>query len=78
MNYRKLGSTIYIRMDRGDEVISTLLDICREEGISLATYRGIGGCAAVSIQAFDPALARSTPRRKQDVGAGLHDGECHY
>jgi len=55
MDYRKLGSTIYIRLDRGDEVISTLLDICRREHIQSATYSGIGGCSAASIQTFDPA-----------------------
>ena len=55
MDYRKLGSTIYIRMDRGDEIISTLLDICQRENIQSATYNGIGGCSAASIQTFDPA-----------------------
>ena len=55
MDYRRLGSTIYIRMDRGDEIISTLLDICQRENIQSATYNGIGGCSAASIQTFDPA-----------------------
>ena len=32
MEYRKIGGTYYIRMDRGDEIISTLMDICRKEG----------------------------------------------
>ena len=54
MDYRRLGSTIYIRMDRGDEVISSLLDICQREHIQSATYNGIGGCSAASIQTFDP------------------------
>lgn len=54
MDYRKIGSTIYIRMDRGDEIISTLLDICQKEQIHSATYNGIGGCSAASIQTFDP------------------------
>ena len=54
MDYRRLGSTIYIRMDRGDEVISTLLDICQREHIQSAVYSGIGGCSAASIQTFDP------------------------
>ena len=28
MEYRKMGETYYVRMDRGDEIIRNLLDIC--------------------------------------------------
>ena len=49
MDYRKIGSTIYIRMDRGDEVIASILDICKNEHIQSATYNGIGGCSSAAI-----------------------------
>ena len=55
MDYRKFGETYYIRMDRGDEIISSILDICRREGIASAIYSGIGGCAEAQIQTFIPA-----------------------
>ena len=54
MEYRRFGETYYIRMDRGDEIVSTLLDICREEGIRSACYSGIGGCSDVEMQVFLP------------------------
>lgn len=54
MDYRKMGSTVYVRMDRGDEIIASLLSVCRKEGIRSATYSGIGGCSAAAIQTFDP------------------------
>jgi len=28
MDYRKYGEAVYIRMDRGDELISGVLDVC--------------------------------------------------
>ena len=31
MEYRKIGEAYYIRMDRGDEIISTLLELCEKE-----------------------------------------------
>lgn len=31
MDYRKFGETYYIRMDKGDEIISTILGICLSE-----------------------------------------------
>ena len=54
MEYRKIGETYYIRMDRGDEIVSTLLGICRGEGIRSACYTGIGGCRDVEMQVFLP------------------------
>ncbi len=43
MDYRKYGDTIYIRMDKGDEIISGILGICKQERISSAVFSGIGG-----------------------------------
>ena len=38
MDYRKFGECYYIRMDRDDEIISTLLKICKKENIRIKTY----------------------------------------
>ena len=54
MEYRKFGTTCYVRMDRGDEIIGGLLDICAKEGIGSAIYSGIGGCASAELQTFIP------------------------
>lgn len=44
MEYRKIGDNYYVRMDRGDEIISILLEICEKESIPSAVFSGIGGC----------------------------------
>ena len=54
MDYRKLGETYYLRMDKGDEIVACILDVCRREGIASATYSGIGGCQSAQIQTFIP------------------------
>ena len=54
MDYRKYGGAVYVRMDKGDEIISGLLDICRKERISSAVFSGIGGCSEAQIQTFLP------------------------
>ncbi len=41
MDYRKFGECYYIKMDRDDEIISTILK--DEENIRSATFSGIGG-----------------------------------
>ena len=43
MDYRKFGDTLYIRMDKGDEIIGSILDICEKEQIPSAIFSGIGG-----------------------------------
>lgn len=54
MDYRKIGSTVYIRMDRGDEIVASLLSVCRREGIASAIFSGIGGCRSAQMQTFIP------------------------
>ena len=54
MDYRKIGETVYIRIDRGDEVIGCILDVCQKEGIMSAMFSGIGGCSEAHIQTFLP------------------------
>ena len=55
MDFRRFGTTYYVRMDRGDEIISGILQLCRAEGIGSATFQGIGGCDEAEIQTFLPA-----------------------
>ncbi len=54
MDYRKFGETFYVRMDRDDEIISGLLEICKENHISSAIFSGIGGLKEGQIQTFIP------------------------
>ena len=54
MEYKKIGQTYYARMDRGDEIISNLLEICRKESIPSAIFSGIGGCSNAELQVFIP------------------------
>ena len=54
MEYRKYGETWYVRMDKGDEIIGGILELCRNERIRSAVFSGIGGCSAAEIQTFIP------------------------
>ena len=54
MEYKKIGDTFYVRMDRGDEIIGNILEICRKESIPSAIFSGIGGCSSAELQVFIP------------------------
>ena len=54
MDYRKLGHALYIRCDRNDGIIASILAVCHREHIQSAIFNGIGGCSSAAIQTFDP------------------------
>ncbi len=54
MEYKKIGETYYFRMDRDDEIISKIMDVCRKESIKSAIFSGIGGCKKAELQVFIP------------------------
>ena len=54
MDYRKFGETFYLRLDKGDEIIGSVLALCRNEQIPSAVFSGIGGCSEAQIQTFLP------------------------
>lgn len=54
MDYKKFGGSIYARFDKGDEIISGILAICKKEKILSATYSGIGGCGDVTVGTLIP------------------------
>lgn len=54
MEYRKFDKTCYIRVDKGEEIISSVLRVCRTEKIASAIFSGIGGCSSAEIQTFIP------------------------
>jgi len=54
MEYKKIGDNYYVRMDRDDEIISSLMEVCSKESIPSAVFSGIGGCKTAELQVFIP------------------------
>lgn len=54
MDYKKFGNNIYARFDKGEEVISKILELCQKEKILSATFSGIGGCGDVTVSTYIP------------------------
>ena len=55
MEYKKMGGRVYIRMDKGDEVIAGLRQVCQELKIKSASFQGIGACDQVIVGTYIPA-----------------------
>jgi len=54
MDYKIMNGTVYARIDKGEEIIEKLFEICRREGIQSAVFTGIGGCSSAELQTFIP------------------------
>ena len=54
MEYRICNGVGYLRLDRGELVIESVLEFCRREGIRSATFSGLGGCDLAEVKTFDP------------------------
>ena len=67
MDYKKFNDYIYARFDKGDEIISGILDICRKEEILSATYSGIGGCGDVTVGTLIPETNEFLKHNKSGV-----------
>ena len=67
MDYQKLGDAYYIRMDKGDEMVASIIEVCQREGIASATYSGIGGCQDVEVQTFNPARGEFDTKRVEGM-----------
>ena len=54
MDYRRMNDICYVRIDKGEEIITELLQICSRENIQSAVFTGIGGCSHAELQTFIP------------------------
>ena len=53
MEYKRFDDTYVIRMDRGEEVMTCLEDICEKEGIRLASVEAIGAVDRAVVGLYD-------------------------
>lgn len=53
MEYRKFNSTVFIRMDPGEEVLEQLMDVCVKEKIHLAKVEALGAVSRFTVGLYD-------------------------
>lgn len=53
MEYKKLGDTYIVRMDRGEEILTCLADLCQREDIRLAQVDALGAVDQAVVSVYD-------------------------
>ncbi|GMQ60421.1 hypothetical protein AN1V17_48210 [Vallitalea sediminicola] len=53
MKFKKFGSKYVIRFDKGEEIITTLTDLCKKENIKLGSVSAIGAAGEITLGIFN-------------------------
>ncbi|MBR5620401.1 MAG: DNA-binding protein [Clostridia bacterium] len=53
MEYRRMGDTIALRLDPGDEIVGQILAVAEKENVTFASVTGIGGTDEAEYGVFD-------------------------
>jgi len=56
MEFKNAGERWLIRLEKGEEIISSLLQFSKENNVFSASIMGIGATDRVSLSIFDPSL----------------------
>lgn len=54
MEYRKETGNIYIRVDKGEDVLETIRKVCEKENVGGGYFHGIGACDKVVLSTWIP------------------------
>ena len=54
MEYKRSGNTLIMRLDRGDEITESLIEIAKREKIKAGHFSAIGASDSLEIGVFDP------------------------
>ena len=55
MEYQRFGNTLYVRMDRGEEIMDDLRRLALRENIRLAAVTGLGAVDRFTVGVYDVA-----------------------
>jgi hypothetical protein len=53
MEYRTFGRKTVLRLDEGEEIVSSITAVCRQEHITAATVSGIGFTTEMKVRIYD-------------------------
>ena len=54
MDYRRERDTLYLRIDKGEELVESIKRVCEKEGIQAGYFHGIGACKRVLLSTWIP------------------------
>jgi len=56
MDYKKIGEIFYVRIDKDEDVLGTIMEICKKEHILTGQFQGIGACGTATVSTYLPNI----------------------
>jgi hypothetical protein len=53
MEYKTFGNKTILRLDEGEEIVSSITSVCKKEGITSAIVSGIGFTTEMKVRIYD-------------------------
>jgi len=69
MDFRKFSNNYVVRIDKGEEIISSIKELCLKEEIKTGSISGIGACDLIEIGLFNV----KTKEYKTEVFKGMFE-----
>ncbi len=54
MDYRKMKDAIYLRIDKGEDILETIKEVCKKESVFGGCFQGIGACGKTILSTYIP------------------------
>jgi|TARA_B100001971_G_C17935369_1_gene404861 predicted DNA-binding protein with PD1-like motif len=54
MKFKKLENKYIIRLEKGEDIIEKIIELCKSEGIKLGYFNGLGAVSKIEIGLFEP------------------------
>lgn len=61
MEYKRIGSSWFLRIDPGEEILESISTVCTKERIFLASVHGLGALNSFTTGLFDPQAKQFLP-----------------
>ena len=62
-----IGTSFYLRCDKGEDILECILKVCKSEKILSASFSGIGCCSDVTLSVIDPTTNQFEPYQKTGI-----------
>lgn len=67
MEYRRFGSSIVARMDRGEEILTQIKELAQKEHIRLASVTALGATNDFTVGVYNVGEKSTTPTSSRGI-----------
>ena len=67
MDYKRMGDNIYMRIDKDEEIVSNIIEVCKKEQVTSAQFVGMGCCSEATVFSHFPDENVNRNHSRKDI-----------